>query len=112
MSKRLYLLLSLFIAGSVQAAPETRLILQITVDQLRADLPWRHMDQFDKGGFRYLADKGIWYTNAAYQHANTETVVGHSSLATGTIPAIHGMVGNIWYDRGTSNLVYNIEDPR
>ena len=86
MSKRLYLLLSLFIAGSVQAAPETRLVLQITVDQLRGDLPWRHMDQFDKGGFRYLADKGIWYTNTAYQHANTETVVGHSSLATGHWP--------------------------
>jgi len=112
MFKRLYLLLSLIVAASAHAAPETRLVLQITVDQLRGDLPWRHMEQFDKGGFRYLADKGIWYTNAAYQHANTETVVGHSSLATGTIPAVHGMVGNIWYDRASSNLVYNIEDPR
>jgi len=70
------------------------------------------MEQFGKGGFRYLADSGVWYTNAAYQHANTETVVGHTSLATGTIPAIHGMVGNIWFDRDSSELVYNIEDPR
>jgi predicted AlkP superfamily pyrophosphatase or phosphodiesterase len=70
------------------------------------------MDQFGKGGFRYLADKGVWYTNAAYQHANTETVVGHTSLATGTVPAVHGMVGNIWFDRDSSELVYNIEDPR
>jgi predicted AlkP superfamily pyrophosphatase or phosphodiesterase len=70
------------------------------------------MDQFGKGGFRYLADKGVWYTNAAYQHANTETVVGHTSLATGTVPRVHGMIGNIWFDRDSSELVYNIEDPR
>ncbi len=106
----LSLLTMLFLASPTHAAPETRLILQITVDQLRGDLPWRHMDQFGKGGFRYLADKGAWYTNAAYQHANTETVVGHSSLATGTIPAVHGMVGNIWFDRASDELVYNIED--
>jgi len=29
------------------------------------------------GGFRYLMDHGVWYANAHYQHANTETVVGH-----------------------------------
>ncbi|MDG1205996.1 MAG: hypothetical protein P8N51_11555 [Pseudomonadales bacterium] len=66
--------LLLLLAGTAQAAPETRLVLQITVDQLRGDLPWRHMDQFGKGGFHYLADKGIWYTNATYQHANMPTL--------------------------------------
>ena len=100
------------LASTAQAAPETRLVLQITVDQLRGNLPWRHMDQFGKGGFCYLADKGVWYTNATYQHANTETIVGHTSLATGTVPAVHGMVGNIWFDRASHELVYNIEDPR
>ena len=108
----LFLTLVLSMVGSVHAAAQPRLVLQITVDQLRGDLPWRHMDQFGKGGFRYLADRGIWYTNATYQHANTETIVGHSSLATGTIPAIHGMVGNIWFDRASDELVYNIEDAR
>ncbi len=37
--------------------------------------------------------------------------MGHSSLATGTVPSVHGMVGNIWFDRATNDLVYNIEDP-
>lgn len=112
MPKPLSLLLLLLLVGSVHAIAKPRLILQITVDQLRGDLPWRHMDQFGKGGFRYLADHGVWYTNATYQHANTETVVGHTSLATGTVPAVHGMIGNIWFDRDSSELVYNIEDPR
>ena len=88
-----------------------RLILQITVDQLRGDLPIRHLDQFGPGGFRYLMEQGLHYDNAHHTHANTETVVGHATLATGATPAAHGMVGNLWYDRAAGRTVYNIEDP-
>jgi hypothetical protein len=80
-------------------AESPRLILQITVDALRGDLPGRYAHLFGDGGFRYLMDEGIHYTNAHYQHANTETIVGHVSLATGTVPAAHGMLGNVWFDR-------------
>ncbi len=89
-----------------------RLILQITVDALRGDLPSRYSDVLGDGGFHYLMEKGVNYTNAHYQHANTETIVGHTSLATGTVPAAHGMVGNVWFDREQDRLVYNIEDSR
>jgi predicted AlkP superfamily pyrophosphatase or phosphodiesterase len=106
------LLLAFTISTTAAAAPDIRLVLQITVDQLRGDLPLRHMQQFGEGGFKYLEKNGVWYTNANYQHANTETIVGHSSLATGTVPAIHGMVGNVWLDQDTDQLVYNVEDPR
>ena len=58
-----------------------RLILQITVDALRSDLPKRYAHMLGDGGFRYLMAQGIDYTNAHYQHANTETIVGHVSLA-------------------------------
>jgi len=91
-------------------AKAPRLILQITVDALRGDLPRRYAHMLGDGGFRYLLDQGIDYTNANYQHANTETIVGHVSLATGTVPAAHGMVANVWYDREQGRLVYNIED--
>ena len=100
------------LSHSAAAAPEIRLVLQITVDQLRGDLPLRHMQQFGKGGFQYLQQKGVWYTNATYRHANTETIVGHSSLATGALPATHGMIGNVWLDQDTDQLIYNVEDPR
>jgi len=92
--------------------PPPKLILQITVDQLRGDLPDKYMKNMPDGGFRYLKDQGIWYANARYGHANTETVVGHTSLATGADPAQHGMVSNVWFDRETGKLAYNIEDPR
>ena len=89
-----------------------RLVLQITVDALRGDLPGRYAHMLGDGGFRYLMEQGIDYTNAHYQHANTETIVGHASLATGSVPAAHGMVANVWFDRAQGRLTYNIEDPR
>jgi predicted AlkP superfamily pyrophosphatase or phosphodiesterase len=91
-------------------AATPRLILQITVDALRGDLPTRYAHVLGEGGFRYLMEQGVNYTNAHYHHANTETIVGHASLATGSVPAAHGMVGNVWYDRSQGRLVYNIED--
>jgi predicted AlkP superfamily pyrophosphatase or phosphodiesterase len=92
------------------AGEQPKLILQITVDALRGDLPNRFADVLGDGGFRYLMEQGIYYTNAHYQHANTETIVGHVSLATGSTPAAHGMVANVWFDRELDRLAYNIED--
>jgi predicted AlkP superfamily pyrophosphatase or phosphodiesterase len=92
--------------------PEPKLILQITVDQLRGDQPGRYLDHMGDGGFRYLMEHGVWYANAHHAHANTETVVGHTTFATGADPAAHGMVANVWLDRRTGKLVYNIEDNR
>jgi predicted AlkP superfamily pyrophosphatase or phosphodiesterase len=100
--------------GSTAAedAPPLRLVLQITVDQLRADLLTRHADRYGQGGLRQLLDRGLLYANAHYEHANTETIVGHATLATGAHPADHGMIGNVWFDREQGRLVYNIEDER
>lgn len=88
-----------------------KLILQVTVDQLRGDLPTRYYDRLGEGGFKYLWEQGVVYSNAHHEHANTETVVGHTTLATGAQPAVHGMVGNLWLDRETGLTTYNIEDP-
>lgn len=106
--------LLMFVSVALHAGePEPpRLILQITVDALRGDLPRRYAHMLGEGGFRYLMDEGVDYRNAHYQHANTETIVGHASLATGAVPAAHGMVGNVWFDRAQERLVYNIEDAR
>jgi hypothetical protein len=94
------------------AAPAPRLVLQITVAQLRGDLPERYIARIDQGGFRYLLDNGVVFSNARHTHANTETIVGHATLATGATPSIHGLIGNVWFDRASGQLVYNIEDPR
>ena len=99
-------------AGTSARQAPPRLILQITVDQLRGDLIWRYEDRFGAGGFRYLLDEGSVYLDAHHRHANTETIVGHTTLATGADPAAHGMVANVWLDQSSGFLTYNVEDAR
>ncbi len=79
-----------------------KLVVQITVDQLRADLLNRYSEGFTQNGFKRLMTKGVWFQNAQHRHANTETVVGHTTLSTGTDPAIHGMVANNYLERRQS----------
>jgi len=99
-------------APMLAASSTPRLVLQITVDQLRGDMPGRYADRLTDGGFRYLMEEGTWYIDAHYRHANTETAVGHATLATGADPARHGIVANDWIDQKTGAFVYNTEDDR
>ena len=98
------------VAAQIPEKP-VRLVLQITVDQLRSDLIERYSAGYGEGGFHRLLNNGTFYIDAHHRHANTETVVGHTTLATGTDPAIHGMVANNWLDRATGLLNYNVQDP-
>jgi predicted AlkP superfamily pyrophosphatase or phosphodiesterase len=107
----IFLLLGILALGTAQAQDTPKLILQITVDQLRGDLPTRYYDRLGEGGFRYLWESGVVYRNAHHAHANTETIVGHATLATGAHPSTHGMIGNLWFDRETGFTTYNVEDP-
>lgn len=102
----------IYFSANSFASEKPRLILQITVDQLRGDFPSRYYDRLGEGGLKYLMDNGVVYGNAHHDHANTETIVGHTTLATGAHPSLHGMIGNVWLDRSTDTLKYNVEDFR
>ncbi|HXH95303.1 MAG TPA: alkaline phosphatase family protein, partial [Thermoanaerobaculia bacterium] len=104
--------LAVLTASCLEAADRPKLIVQITVDQLRGDLPFRYRDRFTEGGFRYFLDHGTWYSDAYHPHSLTETVVGHTTLATGAYPSRHGMVANSWFDRSTNTFIDNIKSPQ
>jgi predicted AlkP superfamily pyrophosphatase or phosphodiesterase len=98
-------------AHPASAQERPRLVLQITVDQWRGDLINRYGRHLGDDGLRRLLDGGLHFVDAHHRHANTETIVGHTTLATGTDPAIHGMVANLWFDRIGGTQFYNVQDP-
>ena len=49
-----------------------KLILQITVDQLRGDMPGSVYNQLGEGGFRYLYENGIVYENEMFCNYSTD----------------------------------------
>jgi arylsulfatase A-like enzyme len=89
-----------------------RLVVQVTVDQMRGDALPRLRGRFGEGGFRRLLEEGVVYAQANYRHSTTFTAVGHATLFTGAGPNGHGLVGNSWIDPQTGEEVYCVEDSR
>ncbi len=114
MSFRVLLIAGLLVstAQAAEPPPPPRLVLQITVDQLRGDLLPRFRNRFGQGGFRLLMDRGVYFANARYETANTLTCAGHAVLVTGADVGEHGIVGNDWYDRDAGRPVYCVDDER
>jgi len=82
-----------------------QLIVLLAVDQMRGDYIDRFGQQWSHG-LKRLVTQGAWFRQAEYPYYNTVTCAGHSSIGTGTIPAVHGMILNNWWDRETRKLVY------
>jgi predicted AlkP superfamily pyrophosphatase or phosphodiesterase len=75
-------------------APKPRLVVVITVDQLRPDYLERYRPQL-KGGFAMLLKEGAYFTDAEQDHAVTETAPGHSTILSGRWPAHTGIIRNL-----------------
>ncbi len=102
---------SLTLATPAVAAEKPKLVVMILVDQLRYDYLERFHDQFTEGGFKLLMDKGVCMTAANYDYMPTVTGPGHASAYSGSPPAMHGIIGNDWFDKRTRKNMYCCGDP-
>src|SRR3954471_1447790 len=91
------LLLSLQTAFASAYDARPKLVVVITVDQLRADLLQRFKAKFTDGGFRMLMDRGAYFTDCNYNYVNLHTAPGHATLFTGTYTDGHNIIGNEWW---------------
>lgn len=89
-----------------------KLVVGIVVDQMRQEYLNRFQDKFSKGGFNRMLGEGFYLTNAHYNYTPTVTGPGHASVYTGTTPAIHGIIGNDWYDKNIGEIVNCVNDPQ
>ena len=87
-----------------------KLIVGIVVDQMRWDFLYRYYDRYSKGGFKRLMNDGFNCENTFIPYTPTVTAAGHTCIYTGSVPAIHGVVGNGWYDYTEKRDVYCSED--
>ncbi len=76
-----------------------KLVVGIVVDQMRQEYLYRFENKYGAGGFKRLMSGGFMLKNAHYNYTPTTTGPGHASVYTGTTPAIHGIIGNDWYDK-------------
>ena len=104
-------------AGAVRSRPHPcatvtpRLIVLLVFDQMRAD----YIDNFSSqwtAGLRRLLAEGASFRQVEYPYFDTLTCPGHSTIATGTLPATHRMVLNVWWDPRKAAEVRCTQDDR
>ena len=88
-----------------------KLIVGIVVDQMRWDFLYRYYDRYAaNGGFKRMLNQGFSCENTLIPYSPTVTAPGHATIYTGTVPAIHGITGNLWWDNVEQREVYCTED--
>jgi len=87
-----------------------KLVVGIVVDQMRWDFLYRYHDKYEKGGFRRLLNEGFACENTMINYIPSVTAIGHTTIFTGSVPAIHGIAGNEWFDPKTGKSTYCTDD--
>jgi hypothetical protein len=62
-------------------------------------------------GLLWLADSGVRFENTRTAAAPTVTAAGHASVCTGSVPAVHGVTANEYFDRTDSTSKPLVSDP-
>jgi predicted AlkP superfamily pyrophosphatase or phosphodiesterase len=92
------------------AAQKPKLVVGVVVDQMRWDYLYRYTDRYTTDGFKRILREGFSCENTLIPYTPTYTAPGHTSVYTGSVPSLHGIVGNNWYSRELGRSVYCTED--
>lgn len=93
-----------------QTVARPKLVVGMVVDQMRWDYLYRFYSRYGQGGFKRLLHEGFSAENTLIPYTPTLTACGHSSIYTGSVPAINGIIGNNWFDPQLGRDVYCVED--
>ncbi len=80
------------------ASQKPSLIVLLTIDSMRNDLLDRYSSVFT-GGFTRLLQQGLRFNHAVVDHAPTNSIPGHITIATGCYPRSHGIIDSSWIER-------------
>jgi len=90
--------------------PRPKLVVGIVVDQMRWDYLYRFYDRYSSGGFKRMLNEGFTCENTNIDYIPTVTAIGHSTIYTGSVPALHGIAGNDFIVQATGKSMYCADD--
>ncbi|WP_114790688.1 alkaline phosphatase PafA [Niabella yanshanensis] len=113
MKRSLLSILFLIIAFAAFAQPVKRpkLVVGLVIDQMRWDYLYRYYDRYEAtGGFKRMLNEGFSCENTFINYIPSYTAIGHTTVFTGSVPALHGIAGNNWIDQASGKNVYCTDD--
>ena len=96
------------LAQAIASAP--KLVINITIDQLRSDHLETFAPLYGADGFKRLLEQGRVYTNASYNFTPVDRASATAAIATGTTPYYNSIVAREWLDRSTLRPIHCVYD--
>jgi predicted AlkP superfamily pyrophosphatase or phosphodiesterase len=87
-----------------------KLVVGITIEQMRAEYITRYWNTFQEGGFKRLTENGAFTCNARIDIHNLRTSTTMATIYTGTYPSEHGIIGDQWYKQLTKKNIHAVFD--
>ena len=118
MRNHLYLSITLLAVlgwhAGAQAQVDTRqapkLVVSITIDQLRSDYLETFANHYGTDGFKRLLAEGAVFENASYPFTDPDRASATATVVTGTTPFYHSITGLQWLDRNSLRPVNCTDD--
>ena len=90
--------------------PAPRLVVNITIDQLRTDYLESFESLYGNTGFRKLLHDGLLYSNTLYPFTPVDRASAIAAQSTGTSPCYNGITAEQWFDKTTLRSVSCVDD--
>ncbi len=98
------------LAAEAQNPAAPKVVINVLIDQLRTDYLQAFMPLYGEGGFKRLMENGHIYMQAGYPIVSVDRASATATVATGSTPFYHGIVGQQWFERSTLRRVDCVDD--
>ena len=93
-----------------EASAQTRLVVSLSIDQLRTDYMEAFSSHYGTQGFKRLMRDGRVYLQADFSFQVKDRASAMAAIYTGTTPSTNGIIGSQWLDRETGRTRFCVDD--
>lgn len=112
MRKIITSLIAILVVTNLEAQQRTpKLVVCITVDQLRGDYIEYFYNTFGERGFKRLMNEGLVYNNIRFEFSDIDQASAFATLFTGSNPCFSGIAGEKTFDFEKEKEVSILNDP-
>ncbi|WP_102408207.1 alkaline phosphatase family protein [Parabacteroides bouchesdurhonensis] len=112
MRKIISSLIAILVVTNLEAQQHApKLVVCITVDQLKGDYIEYFYNTFGERGFKRLLNEGIVYNNIRFEFSDIDQASAFATLFTGSNPCFSGITGNKTYDFEKEKEISILNDP-
>ncbi len=97
---------------ATHAGEVPKIVVNIVVDQLRADYLEKYSHLYGSDGFKKIFAQGCTYMNGYFDYVSPDRSSSVASICTGTTPYYHGITGNRFLERKSLRVLSSVDDAR